>query len=141
MEHAHWPWSFRRQLTPDALISNEQFAAGGLDSVRGTTRAKCWGTTACRLAWNGAAPNLGPRLWKPLDNLYGFGFVDGARLLLNDPLPGPGGQPPRCSVPASACGCWPIPLTAGLDLAVPFRDGASTEEGDERLLFSLRYGF
>jgi hypothetical protein len=33
------------------------------------------------------------------------------------------------------------PMTAALDLAVPFKDGPTTEKGDERLLFSLSYGF
>jgi len=74
-----------------------------------------------------------------IDNLYAFGFVDGARLLVNDPLP----SQDNATLLSTGVGMrvQADPLTAALDIAVPLKDGASTLRGDERLLFSLRYGF
>jgi hemolysin activation/secretion protein len=131
---------FSGQLTPDALISNEQFAAGGMSSVRGYYEGEVLGDYGLRAALEWRSPNLGPQLWKPIGNLYGFGFVDGARLLLNDPLPD---QVDSATLWSAGVGLQLLvdPMTAALDLAVPFKDGPTTEKGDERLLFSLSYGF
>ena len=128
------------QLTPQALISNEQFAAGGADSVRGYYEGEVLGDLGLQASLEWRSPNLGPRLWKRIDSLYGFGFLDGARLLLNDPLPD---QVDAATVLSAGVGLRLLAesLTAGLDLSMPFKDGPTTREGDERLLFSLRYGF
>ncbi|MEQ1801398.1 MAG: POTRA domain-containing protein [Gammaproteobacteria bacterium] len=130
----------RAQLTPQPLISNEQFAAGGRDSVRGYYEGEVLGDYGLQASVEWRSPNFGPQLWKVLDNLYGYGFLDSARLLLNDPLPT---QVDAATLLSAGVGLRleAEPLVAGLDLALPFKDGASTEEGDERLLFSLRYGF
>ncbi len=128
------------QLTPDALISNEQFAAGGMSSVRGYYEGEVLGDYGFQAALEWRSPNLGPRLWKSIGNLYGFSFFDSARLLLNDPLPG---QVDTATLLSAGVGLQLLadPLTAALDLAVPLRDGPTTRKGDERLLFSLSYGF
>ncbi len=128
------------QLTPQALISNEQFAAGGSDSVRGYYEGELLGDYGLQASLEWRSPNFGPQLWKRIDNLFGYSFLDGSRLFLNDPLPG---QEDAATVLSAGVGLRLLadPLTAGLDLAVPFKDGPSTEEGDERLLLSLRYGF
>lgn len=127
------------QFTPQALISNEQFAAGGSNSVRGYYEGEQLGDYGLQASLEWRSPNLGPRLWKGLGNLYAFGFVDGARLLLNDPLP----AQDNATLLSTGVGMrvQADPLTAMLDIAVPLKDGASTLQGDERLLFSLRYGF
>ena len=128
------------QLTPQALISNEQFAAGGAESVRGYYEGELLGDYGFQASLEWRSPNLGPKLWKQIDNLYGFGFLDGARLLVNDPLPD---QVDAATLLSAGLGLRMLadPLTAGLDLAVPLKDGSTTRKGDERLLFSLRYGF
>jgi hemolysin activation/secretion protein len=133
-------FNLRGQLTPQALISNEQFAAGGADSVRGYYEGEVLGDYGLQAMLEWRSPNLGPQLWKNIDSLYGFTFVDGARLLLNDALPG---QTDAITLLSAGVGLRLLaePLTVDLDLAVALRDGSSTEEGDERLLFSLRYGF
>ena len=128
------------QLTTDALISNEQFAAGGMDSVRGYYEGEVLGDYGIQFDLEWRTPNLGPGLWNSIGNLYGFGFVDGAHLLLNDPLPG---QVDNATLLSTGVGLQLLadPLTAALDFAVPLRDGPTTVKGDERLLFSLSYGF
>ena len=128
------------QLTPDALISNEQFATGGMDSVRGYYEGEVLGDYGLQAALEWRSPNLGPRLWKPIGKLYGFGFVDGAHLRLNDPLPD---QAANTTVLSAGVGLQLLadPLTAALDFAVPLKDGPNTLKGDDRLLFSVSYGF
>jgi hemolysin activation/secretion protein len=127
------------QVTAQPLISNEQFAAGGSDSVRGYFEGEQLGDYGLQASLEWRSANLGPRLWKGIGNLYAFGFVDGARLLLNDPLP----SQDNATLLSIGVGMrlQADPLTAALDIATPLKDGASTEREDERLLFSLRYGF
>ncbi len=128
------------QLTPQALISNEQLSAGGVESVRGYYEGEQLGDYGLQASLEWRTPNLGPRLWKRIDNLYGFGFLDGARLFLNHPLPS---QPADATLLSAGVGFLMLanPLTAALDLAVPLRSGPTTVDGDGRVLFSLRYGF
>ncbi|MBN8279609.1 MAG: ShlB/FhaC/HecB family hemolysin secretion/activation protein [Gammaproteobacteria bacterium] len=129
----------RGQVAWQPLISNEQFAAGGRDSVRGYYEGEALGDYGVQVSAEWRSPNIGPRLWKALTNLYGYGFLDGARLMLHDPLPS---QADYTLLSAGAgLQLAADPLTAALDLAIPLHDGASTEKGDERLLFSVRYGF
>lgn len=127
------------QITPEALISNEQFTAGGMDSVRGYHEAEQLGDYGFQGSLEWRSPDFGADLWKRIGTLYGYGFVDGARLLLNDPLP----SQDNSTLLSAGVGfrLEAEPFTARLDLAWPFRDGPTTEEGDERLLFSVHYGF
>jgi hemolysin activation/secretion protein len=131
--------SLRGQLTTQALISNEQFAAGGIDTVRGYYEGEVLGDYGVQASLEWRSPDIAGKFWRPADTLYVFGFFDSARLLLNDPLPGE----QNYTLLSAGVGLrmQAEPFTAGLDVAVPFRDALSTEEGDERLLFSLRYGF
>ena len=85
-----WNWSLvgalNGQLASGPLISNEQYAAGGVDSVRGYTEAE-------RLGDNGARASLELRTPQLLaghsrfTNSYFYLFADGARVRILDPLP------------------------------------------------------
>jgi hemolysin activation/secretion protein len=86
-----WNWSvvgdISGQLASGPLISNEQYAAGGLESVRGYTEAE-------RLGDNGGRASLELRTpqWlaghSRFTNSYFYLFADGARVKVIDPLPG-----------------------------------------------------
>jgi hemolysin activation/secretion protein len=79
--------SINGQLASGPLISNEQYAAGGVDSVRGYTEAE-------RLGDNGGRASLELRTPQLLagharfTNSYLYLFADGARVKILDPLPG-----------------------------------------------------
>jgi hemolysin activation/secretion protein len=85
-----WNWSLvgalNGQLASGPLISNEQYAAGGVDSVRGYTEAE-------RLGDNGARGSLELRTPQLLSghtsfmNSYFYLFFDGAKVHILDPLP------------------------------------------------------
>jgi hemolysin activation/secretion protein len=78
--------SINGQLASGPLISNEQYAAGGLDSVRGYTEAERLGDNGIR----GTAELRTPQLLaghSRFTSSYFYLFVDGARVTILDPLP------------------------------------------------------
>jgi hemolysin activation/secretion protein len=75
------------QLASGPLISNEQYAAGGVDSVRGYTEAERLGDNGIRASLELRTPQLlagHPRF----TNSYLYLFADAAHLKIIDPLPG-----------------------------------------------------
>jgi hemolysin activation/secretion protein len=85
-----WNWSLvgtvNGQLASGPLISNEQYAAGGVDSVRGYTEAERLGDDGVRGSIELRTPQLlsgHPRFI----NSYLYLFADGARVKILDPLP------------------------------------------------------
>lgn len=128
------------QLSPQPLVSNEQFAIGGLDSVRGYFEAELLGDYGVQTTLEWQSPNVGQRLWKPLQQLQGLLFVDVGHVGIHDALPD---QIDSYTVWSAGLG---LKLAAAgfvgtLDWAWPFRDGTDTESGDDRVLFKVRYGF
>lgn len=125
------------QLASQPLISNEEFAAGGVDSVRGYLEAE-------RLGDNGATASLELRRLlyaqseaKNLQNLTGVAFIDGGYLQVLDPLPGQTGHFDMASAGLGLRAKLFQHFDASVDLAVPFRDGQVTSKGDPRVHFQL----
>jgi hemolysin activation/secretion protein len=86
------PWnmslvgSIDGQLASGPLISNEQYAAGGVDSVRGYTEAERLGDQGARASVELRSPQfLAGRA--RFTNSYVYLFADGARVRILDPLP------------------------------------------------------
>jgi hemolysin activation/secretion protein len=74
------------QIASGPLISNEQYGAGGLDSVRGYTEAERLGDNGIRGSLELRTPELlygRPRF----TSSYFYVFFDGARVRILDPLP------------------------------------------------------
>jgi hemolysin activation/secretion protein len=74
------------QVASGPLISNEQYGAGGLDSVRGYTEAERLGDNGIRGSLELRTPELlygRPRF----TSSYFYVFFDGARVRILDPLP------------------------------------------------------
>jgi hemolysin activation/secretion protein len=133
-------WNVSGQLSTQPLVSNEQFAVGGVDSVRGYYEAELLGDYGIQSTFEWQGPNLGPKLWKRLGTLQGLVFTDFGRVALQDPLPD---QEDGFTAWSAGVGLRLDlqGLVGALDWAWPMRDGTSTEAGDERLLFRVRYGF
>lgn len=74
------------QLASGALISNEQFAAGGLESVRGYYESQDLGDDGVSVQAQFDTPSL--LKGGPLTSLSLFAFADGARLRIRTPLEG-----------------------------------------------------
>ena len=121
------------QLSSQALISNEQFVAGGVDSVRGYLEATAVGDKALRGSLELRTGNLARESWPWIGSLRAHAFVEGAGLWLNSPLPA---QQARFGLLSAGMG---LRLQAreyasfALDLAWPLRDVGQTAKGDARL--------
>ena len=77
------------QLAEQALISNEQFSAGGVASVRGYLDAERLGDKGVRASLEVETPSLFGEHWMQLNLLA---FYDFAYLRTNQPLPGEAGS-------------------------------------------------
>ena len=130
------------QVASEPLISNEQYAIGGADSVRGYLEAEALGD-------NGLVGNLELRQALPLLGAFdgwvksweGLAFADAGAVRIVDAAPGQTNHYDFYSVGlglrASGSRYW----DAALDLAVPLHDGPETNEGDTRVLFSVAAKF
>jgi hemolysin activation/secretion protein len=76
------------QLTRDALISPEQFGAGGIDSVRGFDERAATDDRGEHISLEAITPDFGSRLLSDRWQLRGLVFYDAAKLARIDPLPG-----------------------------------------------------
>lgn len=129
------------QYTDQPLIDNEQFAAGGADTVRGYLEAE-------ELGDGGAIGSIElqhPWGWlvraAHLDDVNLHLFVDGATLSVQDPLPG---QTSHFDLLSDGVGLHfgaRRNLTGDFDWAWPLKNGATTRAHQSRGLFRLVYAF
>jgi hemolysin activation/secretion protein len=128
------------QATGQPLISNEQFALGGVDSVRGYLEAEQLGDRGVRGRVELRTPRLAPAV-KRFDELFALAFYDTASARVINPLPGQTDQFRLSSAGVGFRARASRRLVAGVDVAVPLRDTARTQSGDWRALFRLAYEF
>lgn len=125
------------QIASGPLISNEQFAAGGMDTVRGYTESAASGDDGLVGGLELRTPSLAKRVSERLDDLTVYAFAEGASLSIREPL---GGQIDRYDLLAAGLGLrfkgWGG-MSGSLDLAYPFEDAGQVEAGDGRVHFRL----
>jgi hemolysin activation/secretion protein len=121
------------QYSNQALISNEQFVAGGVDSVRGYLEATSVGDKGLRGTLELRSPRLARESWGWFGGLRLHAFAEGAGLWVNHPLPT---QQARFGLLATGLG---LRLQAreyaslALDVGWPLRDAGLSRKGDARL--------
>lgn len=121
------------QLSDQPLINNEQFVAGGVDSVRGYLEATAVGDKALRGSLELRSGNLAGERWPWIGGLRVHAFAEGAGLWLNSPLPG---QQARFGLLSAGVG---LRLQArehasiALDVGWPLRDVGPTRKGHARV--------
>jgi hemolysin activation/secretion protein len=132
------------QYTPEPLISNLQFAAGGVDSVRGYFQSMVLADNGLRLSTQWDSPNLWPRIGpesRPSRAEWTVHtFVDAAWLW--DRSPSVSGQR-HTKLTSFGVGSRleaDDRLFAALDLAWPFTAQGSIDSGDPMLHFRVGYG-
>ena len=133
------------QWTRDVLISNEQYSAGGADTVRGYLESESFGDYGMRVSLEGRSPFLGNFLAddrkKIFDQLYGLAFVEYASLKVKDAA---AEQESKFELASVGLGlrvkAWKK-LQLALDLAYPFKDASNTKKGDVRTHFNLGYEY
>lgn len=129
------------QLASGPLISNEQFSAGGADSVRGYLESNAAGDDGLSYGLELRAPSLAKRVAARLDELTLYAFAEGASLRVQEPLPA---QIDAFTLLSAGLGLrfkgWGG-VSGGLDLAYPLKRVGQVDQGDTRAHFRLGYEF
>ncbi|HUI59423.1 MAG TPA: ShlB/FhaC/HecB family hemolysin secretion/activation protein, partial [Steroidobacteraceae bacterium] len=128
------------QIASGPLINNEQFAAGGADSVRGYTEAERLGDNGVHGSLELRTPQLAPKGWSGVEQLYLLMFAEAAELRTLDPLPR---QQATFTLASAGFGLRfkADGLAIDLDGARILRDGYVTESGRYRGLVRFNYSY
>lgn len=129
------------QWTDSALVNNEQFAIGGIDTVRGYLEAESLGDSGVAGSLELHSTFLGDRAWKTLSHLYVFGFVDGGISSLADPLPL---QQYHTRLWSTGIGLRlenSSGFSGDFDYAIPRVPGSRTRDDEGHVDFSIKYEF
>ncbi len=124
------------QLASQPLITNEQFAAGGADTVRGYLEVE-------RLGDKGIVGSIELRRLVPVEAFAPWGrmtaiaFFDAAHLRILQPLPGQQADFELYSVGAGLRVNGVSRWNADVAVALPLVNGAYTLKGDPRALFQI----
>lgn len=131
--------SVQGQLSPQALVSNEQFGLGGYTSVRGYLESEAVADSAIVVSaeLRGPSYTLGGLLdeWRP----HVFGEWGGG--LVTDALPGQQSRYEMASVGVGTRLRFADHFSAAADVAFPLVDGPRTEAGAVRATFSVKAEF
>lgn len=125
------------QYAGSPLISNEQMAAGGADTVRGYPESAALGDRGWRLGFEVQSPSLAGKSLPWLDELYLLGFAEGAQLYYLDAGVA---QESEFSLASAGVG---LRLRAGrhysgaLDFAKALKAAGGVEAGDYRIHFRV----
>lgn len=129
------------QLADQPLISNEQFSAGGAESVRGYLESERLGDNGLQASVEWHSPSFAGEYTPGMQELLFLIFADAAYLRVNDPLPD---QQERFNLQSAGTGlrftAWKN-MKGELDWARALKDSAITKSGEDRLHFRLEYGF
>jgi hemolysin activation/secretion protein len=133
------------QWSPEPLISNEQQAIGGADSVRGYLESEALGDLGGYATVEWHSPSFHGLLGEWAQRLMALAFVDGGIVRTLDGLPNAAGVVVSERKLASAGAGLRFSafhgLTWSFDWAYPFISGEYTVRGDTRLHLQVRYGF
>ncbi len=128
------------QAADQPLVSNEQYSAGGAQTVRGYLESEALGDEAVRGTFELRTPARVGRWPVEGSTLNGFVFLDAASLWLKDPLPG---QTSRYRLSSTGLGLrfsagrWKLSLDGGW----PLKATINTKKGEPRLNFEVRFDF
>ena len=137
-------WSVLAKMSGQAasgpLISNEQFAAGGADSVRGYLEAEALGDAGAQGTLELHTPPLLNPAASGFEQFFALAFFDRAWLTILSPLPS---QQSGLSLSSAGVGLrvQRKGLQFGLDWALPFKSLTYTQARTPRIHASLAYEF
>lgn len=133
------------QAAPAPLISNEQFAIGGAESVRGFLESAQLGDLGASGALEWRSPSMHRWLGEWARSAAVFAFVDGGVVsVLAVPYRNSRYVTARHELYSAGAGLRLAAfgrLEANLDWAWPLRDSGEVEAGDARLHFRTRWSF
>ena len=126
------------QLANGPLISNEEYGAGGADSVRGYVESERLGDDGVRGSMELRTPQLLGSHLTSVEQSYLYLFADAARLKVVDPLRG---QQSAFHLESIGLGAHfkRGGLLADVNAARALTDGFVTKSGDNNIQFTTRY--
>jgi len=129
------------QIADSHLITNEQFASGGLRSVRGYYSSEAVGDDGVAAGLEVRSPSFAPLLGRWLTEARLFGFVDSAFLRVLQPLPDVTSRYSLLGV-GGGLSLRAFRRFSGQVLgAAALHDGVRTKEGDVRVDFVVKGEF
>jgi len=128
------------QATDSPLVSSEQFAAGGMSSVRGYLSAEDTADNGAIASVEMRTPSIHSWVGSWANDWRFHVFVDSARLMLIDPLPDQRGRFTLLSTGIGTQFTVFHYLNGDLEYAYPLRNGVETRAHDGHLLFSVKAG-
>jgi hemolysin activation/secretion protein len=129
------------QLADQPLISNEQYTAGGVESVRGYRESEASGDNALHGVLELAGPDLLKKVGTERFSLTPYIFYDGAGLWVKDPLPG---QESLTGLSGSGFGLRGMlfgSLDYQTDLGFALLENSRTAVGDTNIHFKVKWQF
>jgi hemolysin activation/secretion protein len=129
------------QLADQPLVSNEQFSAGGAESVRGYHESQVLGDNAVRGSLELHLPDFPWADKYGLRDFFGLVFIDGAILTIHDPLPD---EEDNFDIYGTGFGVrmtGPGGFASAIDVAWALRGIDDIHSGDVRVHFRFNYGF
>lgn len=133
------------QWSPDPLISNEQFATGGADGVRGFVESAMMGDRGVGGTVEFRSPSMHAWFGDTVRQLMAFVFYDAAHITQLAQVDDDGNLVTRgFNLYSAGAGLRLVGfggVEAALDWAYPLRDWEDVEKGDSRVHFRVRYAF
>lgn len=130
------------QVASQPLISNEQYSAGGMESVRGYMESEALGDHAAHMTIELRSPDLVQKLGLGKGHsMTVHGFYDRARLYTKDPLPG---EDQVTDIDGVGVGCRGNVLehfSYDFEWGLALSDTDKTDASDSVTYFKLRYTF
>jgi hemolysin activation/secretion protein len=125
------------QASGENLINSEQYSGGGIDTVRGYEESAALGDNAILGTVELRSPSLIPQGEKKANEWRIYGFVDGGRLMLNDPLPEQQDVFDLLSVGLGSRVKLRNHFNGSVDAGFPLRSLNETGQGDWQISFRL----
>jgi hemolysin activation/secretion protein len=148
LKHLHTlPWDFKLstrlsgQIADGLLISNEQFSAGGVGSVRGYHQTQQLGDDGVAFSTELYTPSLRDPDWEWMQQWRFLAFAEGAQLWVHKPLKG---TPSAYSLASFGAGMRMQlfkHLSSEFDWSYPLLRSDTIDVGQQRIDFSLVYDF
>ena len=129
------------QISDQPLISNEQYAVGGMQSVRGYYQTQQLGDDGVNLSIELHSPRLVPLEWEAFNNIRALTFFDWGYLWIKEPLPL---NPSWYHLAATGVGLRAQVmryLVGELDWGYPFNRQGTVGVGSQRIDFRMAYEF
>lgn len=132
---------FYGQVADSHLVTNEQFAIGGLATVRGYLQSEGVGDEGYALSVELSSPSFASKLPKQVDELRLFGFVENGQIRIKNPPPDASRHEALLSVGGGARIKLFNHISGEVSVGLPLWNGTNTRKNDVITTFSAKGQF